>query len=194
MDYSSLSVEQDYFHWLCEMVNIEQEGKCYWNLAWTLHKIAFYPLIEHDENRAYDGVELREVYLREVNYPECIEIDGDCSVFEMLIALSRRMEFETTDPYNGDIENYTDSDLNDRTSYWFWEILKNLGLDKYSDEDYYYFGGQHEVYEIVDYMLSRSYSWNGEGGMFPLNNPTCDQRGVEIWYQMCAYLYDHELT
>jgi hypothetical protein len=36
----------------------------------------------------------------------------------------------------------------------------------------------------------RTYEPNGVGGFFPLENPNEDQREVELWYQMSAYVDD----
>lgn len=184
---SIYDIEQDYFHWLCEMVRIETEDRSYWLLAKDLHRRAFYPLVDHDENRASDGLELREEYLREVNYPKYYSIEGDCSVLEMIIALARRIAFETSDPYDLDIE-----DDMDRTCYWFWEMMRNLGLDIYDDENYVENSGYERVEVILSRFLDRDYKRNGDGGLFPLDGGSEDQRDVEIWYQMNAYLMEKD--
>lgn len=181
-------VEQDYFHWLCEMVHIEQEDKSYWILAKELHNRTFYSLIDHDENRAYDGIELREDYLREINYPKYVEIEGDCSVLEMLIALARRMAFETGEPYD------VDDNEEDHTAYWFWEMMDNLDLSKYDDESYADLEGHLNVDFIIDNLLERDYKPNGTGGLFPLKKCRENQRKVELWYQMNAYLNEREVV
>lgn len=177
----SYNVNQDYFEWLCDLVNVDQEDKSWWILLKDLHKKQFYSLIPHDENRASDGVELREEFLRDnCWYPKYIEIEGECSVLEMLIGLARRIDFEMSDPYH-------DSTC-DQTIYWFWEMIDNLGLITFSDDRYADCKGVCYVDEIIDRFLKRDYSWNGEGGLFPLKNSHEDQRKVEIWYQMNAYL------
>ena len=112
-------IDQDYFAWLCEMVHIDQMERSYLNLAKDLHYRKFYALVNHDENRASDGIALRELYLREINYPKYVTIDGDCSVLEMLIALAERIDYETCDPYDTNGPKY-------RTTYWFWEMIDNL--------------------------------------------------------------------
>ena len=43
----------------------------------------------------------------------------------------------------------------------------------------------------LDGFINRQYEANGEGGLFPLKGVCEDQREVEIWYQMNAYLYEH---
>ena len=88
-----IDIEQDYFDWLCDLVHIDRMEEGYLLLAKDLHKRIFYALIPHDENRASDGKELREDYLRDIHYPKYVQIEGNCTVFEMLIALARRMDY-----------------------------------------------------------------------------------------------------
>ena len=182
LDYRfGYDVKAEYFRWLCDLVDIEQEDRSYSILARDLFRKEFVALVKHDENRASDGLELREEYLREINYPKYVEIEGECSVLEMLIALARRIDFETSDPY--DLNNTVD-----RTSYWFWEMIDNLGLIEFSDDCYVEYDGSFMVDAIVDRWLDREYSWDGNGGIFPLKYTNEDQRDVEIWYQMNMYL------
>lgn len=178
------NLEADYFHWLCEMVHTDQEERSYWILMKDLYKRKFYPIVDHDENRAMDGMELREQYLSSIGFVKYYDIPGDCTVLEMLIGLAQRMDFETSDPLD---ENYCD-----RTAFWFWEMLDNLGLIEFDDESYVELEGQIYVDAIVDELLERRYSPNGAGGLFPLQRARQDQRKVELWYQMCAYLAENE--
>lgn len=177
-------VDEDYLGWMCEIVHADQEIRSYFSLMSDLHNRKFYSLVPHDENRASDGLKLREEYLTEVNYPHFVHIDGDCSVLEMLIALAKRMDFETSDP-----KNMSDTG---RVTYWFWELIDNLGLIEFSDDCYLAIGGPLEVNLALDRLLNRRYAEDGYGGLFPLENPRCDQRDVEIWYQMAAYLAERE--
>ena len=80
-------INQDYFEWLCEMIHVDQIDRSYWILMRDLHNKKFVSFIPHDENRAYDGLELRDDYLREIWYSKYEEIEGECSVLEMLIGL-----------------------------------------------------------------------------------------------------------
>lgn len=66
----------------------------------------------------------------------------------------------------------------------------NSGLaaldDTYSDD----------TYERIQYRLNvinkRLYNEDGTGGgLFPLRHATQDQREVELWYQMMAYLTEN---
>lgn len=177
-------VEQDYFHWLCEIVHVDMGHASYWLLARDLHHRIFVPLIERDENRAFDGIELREEYLSDTMDPDYYIIDGDCTLLEMLVALARRMDFETSDPY--------DLDGCDNTSYWFWEMMDNLGLSKYSDDVYGEMNDEAASYVdwAIDKLLKRQYEPNGDGGLFPLKHCHENQCKIEIWYQMHAYLHE----
>jgi hypothetical protein len=180
-------INQHYFEWLCELIHADQGDKGYWILMRDLHSKKFVSFIPHDENRAFDGLELREDYYREMWYPpyETIDgADGECTVLEMLIGLARRIDFETTDPY--------DDDGTDKTVYWFWEMIDNLGLIKFDDESYVELGGFHYVHSIIDSFVKRKYKRNGYGGLFPLEKSHKDQRKIEIWYQMSAYLNEHQ--
>ena len=71
-----------------------------------------------------------------------------------------------------------------------WEIIENLGLKRYDDDQ---FGDNFvrckiEIREILSMLNNRSYKRNGVGGMFPLLFPEKNQKKVEIWYQMQAYI------
>lgn len=178
-----IDVEQDYFHWLCELINAERDEDGYWLLAKKLHSEPFYSFVPHDENRAKDGLELREEYLSMTNYPKYVRLDiGDCTVLEMLIGLARRIDYETA---SAQVEV-------DNTDFWFWEMIRNLGLEDFSDSEYMLRNGDVYVEEAIIRFLERKYFRNGKGGLFPLKNPTCDQRKIEIWYQMNNYLIERD--
>ena len=177
-------IERDYFNWLCELVHIDQIERSYWLLAKDMYRKEFISFIEHDDNRASDGIELREDFMRETNCDGYLDMDRGCSVLEMMIALARRMDFETSDPNDP-------YDAMDTTSYWFWEMVENLGLIEFDDSSYVDMDGQTYVDWILDGFINRQYESNGEGGLFPLKGCCEDQRDVEIWYQMSAYLMEH---
>lgn len=178
-------VNQDYFHWLCELVNVEQEEKSYWLLAKDLHRMPFYSLVPHDENRAMDGVTMREEYLNFVNCPKYVSIDlEECTVLEMLVALASRLNYETEGTHEEE----------DNTAEWFWEMIDNLGLTDFSDDNYVREDGIVKVDDILERLVQRRYAWNGKGGLFPLDSPQCDQRKAEIWYQMNAYLMERDVV
>ena len=179
----NFDVNQDYFHWLCEAVGIEQEDKAYWLLAKDLHRMPFYSLVPHDENRAMDGVMLRDEYLDEINCPKYVRIDlEDCTMLEMLVALAKRMDYETSNPRT-EVNN---------TAGWFWEMMNNLGLSGFDDAHYVSQNGLLDVDDILKRLVERTYSRDGTGGLFPLKWASGDQREAEIWFQMNAYLAERD--
>jgi hypothetical protein len=171
------AVEQLYFNWLCARVinmNEADSGPAYWKLLTRLHRTEFVWVVFRDDNRAEDGKELRREFILQAELPDDVEwrtIIG-CSVLEMLIALARRLEFQEDTPAHE----------------WFWEFIRNLGLSKYSDNLF----DDYAVDEILDAFIWRTYEPNGHGGIFPLYHTDEDQREIEIWYQMCEYLVDHD--
>lgn len=179
------TIRYDYFEWLCDKVSDKSCDKSYLMLLEDLRKIPFVTILELDNNRAEDGKYLREEYAiyeaHSLNALRAIEA-GECSVLEVLISIAERMRFELTS---------TDADENNDIYQYFWQMLHNLGLDSFDDEDYVDLGGHAAVFEIVADWLDRSYSPDGKGGIFPLRHPDYDQRDVELWYQMQAYLEEN---
>lgn len=186
MDYSGrdFDIKQDYFEWLCEIVHADQYDRSWRILMRDLHRKKFYAVMPNDENRAGDGIELREEYLREIWYPKYADLGDECTVLEMLIGLAQRIDYELKDPY--------DDQQKDNTAKWFWEMLDNLGLTRFDDESYAEKHGLVYVNDIINTFLKRKYKRNGEGGLFPLIRSNKDQRHIEIWYQMSAYLEQKE--
>lgn len=171
------SIEHLYFNWLCAKVNVyvrpTTPSLTHWNLLRTLHHTEFVWLLWGDENRAEDGLELRRDFIFEAeapDYPDWRRNPG-CSVLEMLIAFSRRAEFQT----------------GDKARDWFWEMLDNLGLKEVDDG---HEATPEDIEEILEMFVWRTYDYDGDGGLFPLTSPTRDQASLEIWYQFCDYLVD----
>ncbi len=52
--------------------------------------------------------------------------------------------------------------------------------------------GAAEIDDILERLIWRQYQEDGQGGFFPLAWPEQDQREVELWYQMNAYLAENE--
>ena len=153
-----------------------------------LHTKEFHWTVPNDDNRAKDGCMLREKFYQLDDGPtvtyikdhgESDILEGPCSMLEMLVALADRY-------YDLVIEN-------DKVTVetCFWDMIKNLKLDIYTDESYVDLGGNLPVDDILDVLLERRYDKNGVGGLFPLNKADKDQRKVEIWYQLSAYLMEN---
>lgn len=167
-----------YFLWLMDLIGADAySDNGYSFMLSELMDISFYALIDRDNNRAEDGVYLRHLY--EIENGEHVSDLGECRVFEMLVALARRCDKDLM---------YTPS-YGDRSSEWFWMMMRNLGLTKYSNDNY----NQHDVRQIITRFLDRDYSKYGTGGLFPLRNIAAakrDQREIEIWDQMQLYMIE----
>jgi hypothetical protein len=173
MRTKKLHLHPDYHIWLCNIVASNRGHYDNRNLFKKLAEQEFYSLIHNDENRLEDGLNLRDVFAGN-NY---VKFFGPCSVLEMLVALAIRIEEILKDPEKGD-----------RTTDWFWGMITNLGLKEDDDN----IANQDYVNTIILItFLERRYSPTGEGGLFPLRYPEQDQRGIEIWYQLMAYLIEN---
>ena len=161
-----------YFEWLCGLVASRETDHHYTVLLKELDSIPFTWLIANDDNRARDGIGLRE------EYADYTGPNRECSMLEMLIALARRIDFELSKP---------DEDV-DFTAKYFWEMIDNLGLMAYDDASYVGLDGTFCCNTIISALLNREYSRTGAGGLFPLKHSREDQRNLEIWYQMNAYI------
>lgn len=167
----------DYFEWLWNFTKCRGHSQNR-KIITLLHNIEFRYSIPMDANREEDGIDLRYRFMTEVGIPKNYQevygyLDGPCSVLEMMIALAIRCEESIMD----------DPDIGDRTSEWFWLMMKNLGLDYMSDRKF----NRDIAEEKISIFLDRKYKRNGEGGLFVVNGRR-DLRKVEIWYQMCWYL------
>lgn len=167
----------DYFEWLWNFTKCRGHSQNR-KIITLLHNIDFRYSIPMDANREEDGIDLRYRFITEVGIPKNYQevyayLDGPCSVLEMMIALAIRCEESIMD----------DPDIGDRTSEWFWLMMKNLGLDYMSDRKF----DRDIAEEKISIFLDRKYKRNGEGGLFVVNGRR-DLRKVEIWYQMCWYL------
>ena len=167
----------DYFEWLWNFTKCRGHSQNR-KIITLLHNTEFRYSIPMDANREEDGIDLRYRFITEVGIPKNYQevyayLDGPCSVLEMMIALAIRCEESIMD----------DPDIGDRTSEWFWLMMKNLGLDYMSDRKF----DRDIAEEKISIFLDRKYKRNGEGGLFVVNGRR-DLRKVEIWYQMCWYL------
>lgn len=160
-----------YFTYLGGLVGEEADN--YFNMLNILHNMDFYSLIPNDDNRGEDGKQIRDEFHLSVNI-------RNCTVLEMLIGLSIRLEFETAQ-----------SQWEKTVAEWFWILIDNLGLTIFDDDMYKSMKPRGEIEEIVQRLLDRKYEKNGNGGLFPLKYPKKDQRKVEIWYQMSAYVLEN---
>lgn len=182
------SVREDYFRWLADLVEgiTEHPSTSYRGLLYVLFEKEFYHTVPNDDNRSSDGITLRQEYISLMGFDkddrkeERLALSGPCRFLEMLIALSRRCEDDVMyDPKKGD-----------QTRNWFFLMIQNLGLDIYYDANFDC-TSQANISKVIDIVIDRQYSENGDGGLFPLKNPKQDQRKVEIWFQLVAWLNEN---
>ncbi len=174
----SKPLDELYFLWLCGQVGSVEDNRNpsrnYWRLLKRLYIKEFVWIIPNDDNRAEDGRDLRSEFFSN-NKVAAMDTDWftlGCSMLELLIGLARRLSFEA----------------DGEPRFWFWHLVENLGLEKYNDNTYI---PEKEVDDILDQVIWRTYRRNGKGGLFPLRKATEDQRDVELWYQLSAYLLEN---
>lgn len=157
-----------YFQSLCRMIKEHLHRPKYGDLCYWLFNEGFYAYIPNDDNRVADGLKLRNDFGIDLG-------EEPCSVLEMLIGLAERMDYELFDTVAGK-----------RVDRWFWMLIENL------DFDYVEFGKEasERNNDILRRFINRRYGRNGEGGAFPLRKSRTDQRKVELWYQMQAYIQE----
>lgn len=163
-----------YFEWLTNIVckDLFSKSISYNKLLSYLHSVEFTFIIPRDINRAKDGIDLRYRYHLETGSP--YNRDEPCTVLEMMVALTLRCEETIMD----------NPSYGDRTSQWFWAMIKNLGLSSMTDREY----DEKYVEQVIHNLLERNYEPDGRGGLFRIKNCDLDLRDVEIWYQLCGYL------
>lgn len=170
-----------YFEWLRNQVTYF-DGPSYDYLLDELHQRRFIPRIERDENRAADGVALRDEYRYELGLfaetDDAFLVDSPCSILEFLVGMARRMNF---------VYARTDED---RTQDCFWMMMRNLGLETFTDDicDEFPENANNAIACAIHVINDRAFGKDGSNGPFLLNTPRTNQRNVEYWYQMQQYV------
>ena len=118
------SLKKQYFEWMCALIcDKKYIGHASYNkLLRYLNNKKFTYMLPMDENRLVDGLNLRFRFADENAY----YIDGECSILEMMVALSLRCEEHIM----------ADDEIGNRTGRWFWEMIDNLGLESKYDHKY----------------------------------------------------------
>ena len=182
-----------YLCWLMNQARVDAEGPDgYEALCRILSVTPFHCCMEMDENRAAEGLELRTEWARNETpdaYDQDLLLDevsedlgeGECTMMELLVALSRKMQYEMLE-----------SQFEAGTGKWFMELLDNCGLDIFTNQ---VFGtstdAEESVREIVMRIIFRKYEWTGNGGLFPLQYPGHDIREDELIIQMNNYIAEN---
>lgn len=154
-----------YLGWLGSQIRYDN-GRDYDHLLKIMLEKEFVWLIPNDDNRIVDAHDVRREFEEETG----LVYDGPCSVLEVMIGISRRLEFMAGGSAPG----------------WAWQLLQNLELHKFANP----LGPRKiiKVDNILENLVWRTYSPDGTGGFFPLAWPEEDQTKVEIWYQMGQYV------
>ena len=177
------TIKEKYFDWICDLIDHNEcdEETSYTKLLHYLNSVDFTYILEMDENRLEDGIDLRYRFGYEMDYPREVIENGlgnaPCSILEMMVALSIRCEEGFMD----------DIDEGNRTGEWFWNMIENLGLGNMTDLNF----NERYANTVIHKFLNRKYTSNGKGGLFTVKKPKYDMRDVEIWYQMMWYLDEY---
>lgn len=173
-------LDELYFDWLYRQVADPDQDLTFWDVLRVLYKTEFVWIVPNDENRIADGRALREDFLKKerirLRRSEQNWIELGCSMFELMVGLAIRLESQAD---------------KGKAHYWFWELMDNIGLGGFNDSVEVPVSHVEEVLEMV---IQRYYKKNGYGGFFPLENPQQDQREIELWYQLSAYVLERELA
>lgn len=170
-----------YFDWMYQLISNDERCSSrlsFRKLLYLLHDTEFTYMIEMDGNRYEDGVNLRYRFgykygVSDAEIADCLDT-RPCSVLEMMIALSIRLEEHIMD----------DPDIGDRTGQWFWDMIVNLGLGSMDDSKF----DKAYAIDVIRRFLNRDYGRDGKGGLFTIEHCRYDMRDVEIWYQANWYL------
>ena len=161
----------DYLSWLMGIV-CDEGHQDYTNLLYFLYNTDFYWIVKKDENRAEDGVHLRNVFQDQFGY-SVKRLDDPCTVLEMMVSLSVRCSEDIL--WDGE---------NNWTPFIFWSMIDNLGLIDSVDSNW----NSYLAEAKIGAFLERKYENDGSGGLFKLD-PNQSQipnnfKKMEIWYQM----------
>lgn len=170
-------LDELYLEWLYSQVaslRSRNPERKHWALLRQLYSTEFVWFVPNDDNRVEDGRDLRHEFLEDEGLtdvdPEWMDLG--CSAFEMMLGLARRLSFEA----EGEPRE------------WFWRLMENIDLASDNDQTH----NEKKVEATLKRVIYRTYKRDGSGGLFPLKHAEEDQRDVELWYQLCAYLLEAE--
>lgn len=167
--------DERYLVWLCGLINSREFEERLHDSNPMIDGLFFEPFFDYipnDDNRAAEGRGLRDRYQNESARQLTRRLYmGPCSMLEMIIALAHRFAWEIVGLEETVEENIPNC---------FWTMIDNLALN-----------ATHKNLGRLQILNKREYKADGNGGLFPLRNPKEDQREVEIWYQLMAYLNEN---
>lgn len=185
MSYNISFYRVAYYEKLLEKVGMKDDGD-YGIVLRNLFEADFIYPIPMDKNRADDAIELRLNIFDEIGRETRVyQSKEDITkvppkLLEVMVALSERMSYLISSP-----------EKEDSIKECFFDIFRNAGFNVYKNTSFVKTNIEDTMYHLmydIDTLLYRQYEFNGVGGFFPLIAPREDQRHVELWYQMQAYL------
>lgn len=174
------TVDEVYFTWLTDRIDFDfgrTNGRTYIDLMGQLHSKEFVWVVPNDDNRLEDAMALRHQFVNDtgITNPGNLLLGvPPLSVLEVILGLSHRCAFAG----GGTPPN------------WAWRLIENLDLQNMADP--VSTRKAERIDDILDTFIYRNYEPDGSGGLFPLTHPNGNQKEVEIWYQMNAYLDELE--
>lgn len=147
----------------------------------------FHPLLSDDENRVKDALDLRHDYqyqqpeslLPEKNHP--FSQPKRCRILELMVALAKRCEDQIM----------TNTNLGNRTGFWFWSMVESLGLINLLDSNWSS-ESEEKAQRAIYLFITRKYNQDGKGGLFTIPEIDTNMRSISIWYQAMYYLRTFE--
>ena len=185
-DHRSSASLQEYIDWIISerLYLDDEEYESYTRLIFSLLNIEFVAIHPRDENRASDGLALREDF----TYETGLYLDSSsgimprCTMFEMLTALAYRCESQLMLDYSNGYN----------VSRWWHIMIDNLDFRHLTDDNWTR-GDDALVREKCEKFMQRAYKKNGVGGLFIIKNRKIDMRKEEIWKQLMAFLNENYL-
>jgi hypothetical protein len=165
-----------YLQWLYDWVadsNESSRSQTYWKLLKQLYTTEFVWFVPNDDNRCADGVDLRYEFCESQDLTDVDPhwMSDGCSMLELMLGLSRRLAFMAEG----------------EPSDWFWVLVDNIQI-RFNDKIRY---PRTYISDVLDTVMWRTYNKDGLGGLFPLQHADRDQRNVELWDQLNAYVLEH---
>lgn len=174
-------LRDSYEYWLFVLVESKRTDQAHSIFLDWLHHHYFEPKLRLDENREGDGRSLRDRFESESNFIDYSPLHTvRCSWLELLIGLADRINYIMSDHPKSSI------------SHWFWIMVDNVGF-QILPTDHPDFKISEKTNEmLLDRLTNRMYGSDGTGGLFPLKKAKINQRNVEMWYQMQAWIQEQE--
>jgi len=172
------SNEKAYREWLISKLNCIKD-RSYKKLLRALYSIEFYALIPNDEDRAKDGVRIRNEW-SEIHEDDVDILFGPCKMLEFLIGMAIQTEMQIFASKWIDEWNFIKI---------FWMFIENLGLSEFCDKNFVTCDKFYEkIVTKCDGFCDRKYTCDGFGGIFPVKNAGKDMRKLNLWAQMGIFV------